>query len=642
MNKFIYTNTFLFYLVLLCSSSGFSQEKVYTSKSIPDALTDGANAVVRNDETRIILEDVDEMLVSQKRIVTVLNKSGNKTLDAMVHYDDNVKIKHLEAVVYNKFGVIIKKIKEKTFLDVSAVPGGTLYSDSRVKYLNYSPSDYPYTIEFTVEYRTSNTAFIPSFLPVNHYHLSVERSSYTVSSPENIEIRKKEKRLSGIDLEKKEDVGVLSYIVKNIPAVKPEEFCPTFVELVPRVLIAAKQFSLEGVNAEVENWEGFGKWMYNDLLLDTADLSESTIAEVRALVENETTAIEKARKIYQYVQDKVRYISVQVGIGGWKPFHASKVDELSYGDCKGLTNYTMALLQAVGVNSNYCVVYADSPRRNIEKDFAIMQGNHAFLLIPSLENQDDIWLECTSQDVPFGFIGDFTDDRDVLVITPEGGKIKHTKKYETLENSQKTKGSYVINDDGSIHIEASIASRGIQYNNKYWYEKIERRDLDVKYKENWDYLNTITINKMEFDNNKNDVVFTEKIHLFVPNYTKKAGNIMLLPVNALNRNSYVPDKYKERKYPVIFKRGFIDEDEVEIKLPKDYLVEALPEPLIIENKFGSYHASCVVQSDNTVLYKRKFMMKDGKYPKEDYDSFREFFLEVSKYDNAKIALTKNQ
>mgnify|MGYP001126063175 FL=1 len=98
----------------------------------------------------------------------------------------------------------------------------------------------------------------------------------------------------------------------------------------------------------------------------------------------------------------MRYISVQIGIGGWKPISAEEVDENKYGDCKGLTNYTKALLRTVGIESNYCVVSAGSEIKDISEDFPSMQGNHVILNIPQ-EGKSDLWLECTSQDTPFNF-----------------------------------------------------------------------------------------------------------------------------------------------------------------------------------------------------------------------------------------------
>ena len=304
-----------------------SQENLYTSFSIPDNLRQNANAVIRLSHIDIELKSSDDMLVTEKRIITVLNKEGDRNIDAYVGYDNSTKIRDLEVLVFDDFGKEIKKVKKNDFKDVSAVSGGTLYDDSRVKYLEYTPISYPYTIKYTSVVSTSNTAFIQPFMPLDNYYLSVEKSLYTISYPEHITIRKKEKHLQGFNIDKEESSGKLSYEAKSIEAIKPESYSPLFRNIVPRVLVALNEFSLEGVPSKVQNWNDFGKWMYNDLIKDTHDLPESTISMIQDLVKDETNDIDKAKKIYQYVQDKTRYISVQVGIGGWKPFNASEVDK---------------------------------------------------------------------------------------------------------------------------------------------------------------------------------------------------------------------------------------------------------------------------------------------------------------------------
>ncbi len=627
-------------LMLFVTLTLFSQDNLYSSLTIPDDLKKNANAVVRLNEIIVSLKSSSEMSIKEKRIITVINKQGDKTLDAYVHYDKNVKIKTLEAIAYDAAGNEIKKIRKNDFKDVSAVGGGTLYSDSRVKYLEYTPINYPYTIEFTYETITSNTAFIPSFIPIDDYFISVETSSYTISFPENISVRKKEKNIQSLDIETEISDKNIFYKAKNMTAYKPEDYSPSMVDFVPKVLFASKQFSLEGVNTVVENWDDFAKWMYHDLIKVTHDLPESTIKDIQNLVKDESNDIDKAKRIYQYVQDKVRYISVQVGIGGWKPFNASEVDKLGYGDCKALTNYTMALLKSVNVESNYSVVYAGSSQRSIEQDFTSIQGNHVILSIPN--NNETVWLECTSQKLPFGFIGDFTDDRDVLVITPDGGEIKHTKKYTTEENTQIIKGNYTVSKEGNIEAKVEIKSKGIQYDDKYWLESETRRDLDESYKKRWRYINNLIINDINIENDKDSIVFKETVNFKAENYPKIIAGRMLLTVNAFNRNMHIPDRYRNRNLPLKIKRGFIDTDEVEIKLPKDYKVESLPKKKVIENKFGNYLAEVIVKDENTLIYKREFVVKDGQFPKEDYSDFRKFYKEVSKLDNAKVALIKKE
>ena len=604
-------------------------------------MMDNANAVVRLNEVIVSLKSSSQMSVKEKRIITILNKKGNKNIDAFVYYDRNVKIKTLQVLAFDALGNQIKKVKKNDFKDVSAVSGGTLYSDSRVKYLEYTPINYPYTIQFTCETTTGNTAFIPPFTPIDDYFVSTEVSSYALNYPTDITIRKKEKNLENRDIEQEEVAGGIFYKAKNISAFKPEDYSPSMVDFVPKVLVAANEFTYEGVYAEAENWNDFGKWVYFDLIESTIDLPESTAVYIQDLVKDEKTDIGKAKKIYQYVQDKVRYISVQVGIGGWKPFNASEVDRLGYGDCKGLTNYTMSLLKAVGVNSNFTLLFAGNSQRDIEKDFTIMQANHAILSIPQ-ENKEDIWLECTSQKLPFGFIGDFTDNRDVLVITPQGGQIKHTKKYTTEENTQVIKANYKVFDDGTIDVNATLKSKGIHYDDKYRLETETERDLDKHYKNRWGYINDISIDEISIVNDKDSIVFNETVSFKAINYSKLIANKMLLTVNALNRNTHIPDRYRNRKLPLKIKRGFKDIDEVEITLPQNYKVESLPNKKTIENKFGSYKSEVIVKDENTLVYKREFVVNDGEFPKEDYSSFRDFYKEVSKQDTAKVALIKKE
>ncbi|WP_165876189.1 DUF3857 domain-containing protein [Mariniflexile fucanivorans] len=621
-----------------------SQEKFYTSFSIPANLNENANAVIRSKQLNITINAVDDMTVYEKSIITVLNKEGNSSLDAYVHYDNNVKIKTLEVQVFNQLGALIKKIKKNDFIDVSAVDGGTLYSDSRVKYLEYTPISYPYTVEFICEINTKNTAFIESFTPVNDYFLSVENSSYTIIFPSDITVRTKEKNLEGLDLTKEKSQNKIRYTIKNVEAFKPEAYSPAFIDIIPRILVATNNFYYEGVYANVDDWESMGKWFYDNLLVGRSHVSEGTKNNILKLVEGINDPIEKAKIVYKYIQDNTRYISVQVGIGGMQPISASEVDLVKYGDCKGLTNYTKALLEVVGVKSNYTRLYA-SPNEQIsvDKNFVSFGGqtNHVILNIP-VENQEDIWLECTSQKLPFGFIGDFTDDRDVLVITPEGGKIQHTKKYATEESSQFINGTYAISNDGLIEAKVTVNSKGIQYDNKYWLETETERDLDTHYKKRWNYVNGVSINTMKINNDKLNNEFVEDIDFLAPNYSKIVGNRMLLTLNALNRNTNIPDRYRDRKLPLKIKRGFKDVDEVEIKLPSDFTIESQPDNVSIENKFGSYKAEIIVKDDSTLLYKREWIINDGEYPKEDYEAYRDFFKEVNKQDNAKIALIKNQ
>lgn len=627
----------MIFLLSFLNASG--QELKYQALLIKEELKNNADAVLRLEDCNVIVNARDEMRINYRRIVTVLNSDGDDDIGTYLSYDKNVKIKNIQAVIFNAFGKEIKKAKKKDFKDVSAVSGGTLYSDSRVLYLDYTPVSYPYTVEFTYEYDSSNTAFLPRWYPLEGYNLSVEESSIKITDLANLSLRHKEKNFEKYpQIENLSSGTTLAYLVNDIPALKPESYSPSLSKIAPVVLFSLSKFHLEGVDGEATDWKSFGKWIYDDLIATRDALPESTVNEIRTLVTGINDPLEKAKIVYKYMQDRTRYISVQVGIGGWEPIDATTVDAAKYGDCKGLTNYTKALLKAAGVESYYTVVYAGRTPIGLEEDFASLQGNHVILNLPS-EN-GDIWLECTSQIHPFGLLGDFTDDRNVLVVTPDGGILKRTPVYSTADNRQITKSEIILQENGAIDALVEISTFGVQYDNHFYRENDSKEDIDKYYKNYWKNVNDISIQNYEFENNRDDIRFTEKVALSASKYASLAGNRLIFEPNIFNNRLEVPRRYKERHLPFEIDRGYGYEDEFTIRMPEGYKIEAIPQNATIRSKFGTYEVSYVDNKNSTITYQRKVTFLNGAFNESEYENYRDFIKDVTKNDNSKIVLIK--
>lgn len=625
----------LFFFTLI----GYSQSNELIAFAIPSELKEDANAVVRNNFIEITIEDVNKMIVSKREIVTVLNKLGNTDAKIVAHYDNDTKITNLSAIIYDAFGNQIKKFKERDFLDVSAVDGGTLYSDSRVKYIDYTPISYPYTLVFQSEYKTSSTGFIPSWFPVNGYYISVEKSRYKLNNLKKIKVRKKEKSFKNYPIKDNSEEYNLDYVLTNQKAIEYERNSPNSIDFLPYLMVGVNSFALKNVEGKADNWLEFGKWRYDFLKNGNDNLSEVIRQKAINLVGDEKDPIKKAKIIYQFMQNKTRYISVQEGIGGWKPIPANQVDKVGYGDCKGLTNYTKALLDAVGVKSHYSVIWAGKEKRSVEKDFFGMQGNHVILNLPN--EGKDIWLECTSQTMPFGFLGDFTDDRDVLVITPEGGVIKRTTSYKNDVNLQTISGEIILSAIGDVKAKLKRVSKGIQYDDKAYLDGYTDEELIKNYKSRvWSYNNNLEVDAHQLENDKDNIVFTEDLELSIKNFASINENEYLFRVNIFNRESYVPKRYRNRELPLKIRRGYKDVDEYVIKIPENYKLEYLPEKKELSTKFGTYKISFKKIDETSFSYKKEISIKEGTHAKEDYKKYRSFRRSIAKSENLRIALIK--
>jgi hypothetical protein len=342
--------------------------------------------------------------------------------------------------------------------------------------------------------------------------------------------------------------------------------------------------------------------------------------------------------VYNFMQDRSRYISVQVGIGGWKPIEAEKVHNVAYGDCKGLSNYTKALLNEVGIPSHHAIIYGDRNIRSVDKDFSSTQGNHMILYVPKLDEEEDIWLECTSKTNPFGYIAGWTDDRDALVISEEGGRILHTTVYETEDNLQESKAQIELDKEGGATASIEMKTSGYQYSFREGLNKESEKDLKEMYTYFWSHLNAVTISDTDIINDKELIEVQEKVSLTVEKYGSKTGDLLLVQPVFFNRNSTEPARYKNRYADFEIDRGYVDIDDYEITLDAELQVDALPETVKMDNKFGVYELSVTEVGDNKLLVRRYLKINKGYFNKEDYHLYRDFRAEIIKADNSKAVL----
>ncbi|MDH1882023.1 MULTISPECIES: DUF3857 domain-containing protein [unclassified Empedobacter] len=369
----------LLFSTFLISSFSFAQN--YAVDQIPADLIKDAYAVVRKNEEKIELLKVDELKYTEDVVVTVLSKAGDNYVGAQANYDPNTKIDLFEATLYDANGKEIKKFKTKDFGDQSYVTGGQMYTDDRVKYLNYTPTNYPYTIHYKIITTNKNTLWIPRWSPIRAANLSIEKSSYQFVNKTSSTIRLKEDNFKGFDIAKTGDNNNLSYSLNNVLAFNEEDQMVGSQKIFPRAILASNQINIDGVKGNFDNWNDYGKWTFDNLIRSKLDFTPSQKSTFQNMVKDAKSDEEKVQILYKHLQNKVRYIGVQLGIGGLSPFPNSYVESKSYGDCKALSNYMIGMLDAVNIKSYHTILFAGNPI-DIDEQMMYQQGNHMIVYVP--------------------------------------------------------------------------------------------------------------------------------------------------------------------------------------------------------------------------------------------------------------------
>ena len=613
----------------------------YAVSGIPKNLLTRAGAVVRLSETEIRVNDLTDVSYRYKTAVTILNQAGSEEAEMVFYYDKVKQIKSIKGVIYNEFGLPTGKFNEKIFADRSAVSNYSLYEDDRLKYYKPAITTYPYTVEYEVEIKSKQSLYFPNWHPFSSTNVALEKSSFKFIAPADFKVRHEELAFKGDFKEGTEGTNkVLTWELSGIPALKDEPYSPHYEQFLPTVKLAPETFAFKGIKGSFSNWNEYGKWMNETLLKGRDVVSEQTKQEILQLVSTISSPKEKAKKIYEYMQNKTRYISVQIGIGGYQPFPASEVDRLGYGDCKGLVNYTKALLNVAGIESYYCIVYSGRFKKDIETNFtSLNQGDHIILCLPF--KTDTTWLECTSKFAPFGFLGDFTDDRQVLAVTPEGGKLLRTPKLKPSDNTQIRTADFTISADGGISGKVITKFAGSQYDNDDELFNEPYAEQIKKVTELYPRL-VFEVKNLQFKKTiENAPVTIETLDLTSTSYCTLNEGKLYLPLNKLNYFSSTPKEVRNRVNPVHITRGYYDEDVTTFTLPSEYKAAAPTEKKVLENPFGKYSYE-VQYNGNKITYKRTMQFNEGTFKPEQYEELVEFFQQIKDLDAGMIVLNKTK
>ena len=614
----------------------------YDASLIPKELLPYASSIVRSDEEKIEVKDVYNSTLTVKKAVTVLNKNGDDNAHIVIYYDKEDFVKNIKGVVYNEFGKPIGKFSQSDFADQSVADGFSLFESARVKHYLPAVTEYPYTIAYEFEVRSKQTLNFDPWEPIANEGEAIEQSSFVFSCKPDFPIRFHEvnlnsKAIAGVNVEKEK---TLTWQVNNLKAVRYEPYSPYYKKVIPSVSVVPERFSYYGIDGSFSDWDTLGKWIYSKLIAQRQVLLPETVDHIRDLTKDISDPKLKAKKIYEYMQNKTHYVSVQIGLGGFRPFLANDVDHQNYGDCKALVNYTQALLKAVNIDSWYCIVQAGRHYKvGLLDDFASMeQGNHIILCIPF--KNDTTWADCTSQTIPFGYLGDFTDDRNVLACTPEGGKLLHTPKYTVNDDLESRQAEFVMSPEGAISGTMTTLFKGADYDSR---EELLNESLAEQNKilQKIYPVNNMVITKYELKQDKSfNPSTTETLKLQARDYASFTGGKYFFLLNPVNRVEETPRHVLHRQNDVYINRGYTDIDEVTYTVPAGYHLEKDPLNVSIDKPFAKFSATMELKG-NQLTYKRKFQMIDGTYPKDTYQDVVDFFESVVDADGYTVSLVKD-
>ena len=590
-------------------------------------------AVVEDYSTDIICDKLTHAVMHFKKTTTILHESASDFGFFSCTCSKSNQLISFKGQVTDASGNIIRKMKIKDLKKTEYSP--YLAIDDYIMYLEYTPSSFPVTVTYEWELDCKdNLVEFPPFCPQTDYNVDVKRAAYHLAAPQELGVRYAFKNISQPAEVYKNKAGaqVISLEMTDIPRVKKIPYTRPIYDRVPIAYFAPSLFVYYETQGSLSNWKEFGMWQFG-MLRGRDILPEDIRNEIHQLTDSLGDDRQKVEAIYNLLGKKTRYVAILFGIGGQRPASAIDVCSSGYGDCKGLTNFMRAMLQEVGITSNYTTI--STIYRQLLKDFAsVGQMNHVILQVP-IKN-DTIWLECTNPQLPFGYVHGDIAGHDAIEVSRAGGRLVHIPAYPDSTNLARNQIRLQLDGSGIADIDVSSVFYNLRMESRIPVYKMGR-DEQKKAIIRMLYAPQAEIDKSEFK--MEGPVLSLDAHVRSKNYTTATGKRLFVPVCPIRRDTSIPAVDEERLEDFYIETGYCDEDEIIITLPEGSEIEATPSDVIINESFASFH-SIIKRKGSQIIITNRLLVKSGTYDKSSYSRFIEFMKKVNTAYGQKVVLKK--
>ncbi len=531
------------------------------------------------------------------------------------------------------------KDKEATEVSLPMIEGSELISDVKEKLLRIPAPDPGNIIGY--EYEVHEQPLVLQNLWDFQGESPVRESHYSLQVPPGWEY--KASWLNYAEMKPTQaGNGQWQWVLSDVKAIRREDDMPPLRGVAGQMIVTF--FPPGGAAAdEFATWREMGNW-YQNLTSRRRDASPEIKQEVTTRTALAATPLDKMRALAQFVQHDIRYVAIELGIGGWQPHPAADVFVHRYGDCKDKTTLMSSMLREIGVDSYYVVI--NTRRGSATPDMPPHVGafNHVIVAIKLPEGVTDPSLVATMQHprlgrllifdptnelTPFGQIAGYLQANYGLLVTPDGGELVELPQQPSRMNSIQRAARLTLDAQGTL--KGSVED--MRVGDRAWWE---RRRLTTVTKDSdrikpierllADSISIFRITKATLINlHQTGEPFGLNYSFEAEDYAKNAGGLLLVRPRVIgSKSSELLETKEPRKYPIEFDGPLWDTDAFDITLPPGYEVDDLPPPVDADYSFASYHSKTEVRG-NAIHYARTFEVKELSVPVSRAEELKKFY-----------------
>jgi hypothetical protein len=597
------------------------------------------DAVLLYSETNVTVVSIDKIKTVVREAYKVLRPQGRERGFVVVYLNSNRKVTSLHGWCIPAQGKDYE-VKDKEAVEVSPpmIPGAELIEDVKAKVLQIPAPDPGNIVGY--EYEVEERPLVLQHSWRFQRQIPVAESHYSLQLPAGWEYK-----ASWLNYPEAKPTqtgsGLSQWALSSLKALRHEDDMPPVEGLEGQMIVAFFPPGGPALNG-FSNWQQMGDW-YRNLTSGRFDASAEIKQKAAALTGSYPAQMDKAGALARFVQHDIRYVAIELGIGGWQPHPAADVFTHRYGDCKDKATLMRSMLAEIGLDSYYVVI--NTERGSVTPATPAHNGfNHAIIAIKVPDSIADPSLVATTQHPKLGklLFFDPTDELTPmgqirgplqanygLLVTPAGGELVELPKEPSSMNSIARSGKLALDAAGRLQGEVeetrlgdrASSQRGALLTVSKSTERIKPIETLLA-----GSLATYQITKASIVNlNETDRPFGFNYTFVADHYAQNAGNLLLVRPRVLGTKAWGILETKEpRQFPIEFEGPEKDTDKFEITLPPGYEVDELPPPVDVDFSFASYHSKTEAKG-NVIGYTRTFEVKELSVPVSKAEELKKFY-----------------
>jgi hypothetical protein len=605
--------------------------------------------VVLLDEEITTVDANGEVHTVYRRAVKILRPTAREELSLVrVGFDDETKLTWLKGWSITPSGQEYE-VKEKDAVETGL--SDSFAVDDRYKLLQIPGAEVGSVIGF--EYQQRRRPYVNQDTWQLQESMPVRLVRYTLRLPSGWEYQTFWNNHEKI-APKPPD---LTWEAHDVAPLEIEEMMPPGPSILARmVLHYYKKSAAVGAQAPTATWAGVGAWqdrLNEDRRVAGPELKKQ-VADLTAGLNN---PLDKMNALAAWVQKQIRYVDIEIGIGGFQPHFAADIYKNRYGDCKDKASLLMTMLKEAGIDSYFVLI--DTRRGLVRADTpTAMTFDHAIVAIripdgvptkslyalykdPSLGTL--LIFDPTAEMTPLGDLPGYLQQTYALLVTDHGGQIIQTPLLDPSDNKLSRTAKVKLDTDGALSAQVDEERTGVfasAYRSRLLSAESNNRAKAIE--------SLLGASLGSFQLTQGSVADLEnpskslllKYTFSANEYAKKSGSLMLVRPRVIGRKAWAIAEVK-RLYPVEFDNASMESDSFEIDLPQGYDVDELPDPVNIVYDFAEYHSK-VEQSPGKLKYSRQFVIQKVLIPTDRLEDLRRFYRQIAGDERSTVVLKQKQ